>query len=152
MKIMYQVYRQISIKVIRFVTAKKQEALRATDFNWVDSVLSMGNLICFLLNSFFLFCIIWNLEFFLYLCIECYKVWWQRQCSVFLFSVLRFGRLGIPSGDTAALCKDMKDFAFQYVDYENMAKQLMPESNHVQHWSKIIETRWGTHVCHGNVV
>lgn len=47
----------------------------------------------------------------------------------------------ILSGDTAALCKDMKDFAFQYVDYENMAKQLMPESNHVQHWSKIIETR-----------
>lgn len=53
------------------------------------------------------------------------------------FSVL----FNILSGDTAALCKDMKDFAFQYVDYENMAKQLMPESNHVQHWSKIIETR-----------
>ncbi|XP_062382814.1 transcription factor AP-2-delta [Sardina pilchardus] len=47
----------------------------------------------------------------------------------------------LTEGDTAALCKDMKDFAFQYVDYENMAKQLMPESNHVQHWSKIIETR-----------
>ncbi|RXN10151.1 transcription factor AP-2-alpha-like protein [Labeo rohita] len=43
--------------------------------------------------------------------------------------------------DTAALCKDMKDFALQYVDYENMAKQLLPETNQVQHWSKIIETR-----------
>ncbi len=35
----------------------------------------------------------------------------------------------------------MKDFALQYVDYENMAKQLLPETNQVQHWSKIIETR-----------
>ncbi|XP_051968539.1 transcription factor AP-2-delta-like [Xyrauchen texanus] len=47
----------------------------------------------------------------------------------------------LTEGDTAALCKDMKDFARQYVDYENMAKQLLPETNHVQHWSKIIETR-----------
>lgn len=47
----------------------------------------------------------------------------------------------LTEGDTATLCKDLKDFAFQYVDYENMAKQLMPETNHVQHWSKIIETR-----------
>ncbi|XP_067285345.1 transcription factor AP-2-delta [Pseudorasbora parva] len=47
----------------------------------------------------------------------------------------------LTEGDTAALCKDMKDFALQYVDYENMAKQLLPESNQVQHWSKIIETR-----------
>ncbi|KAL2078325.1 hypothetical protein ACEWY4_026010 [Coilia grayii] len=47
----------------------------------------------------------------------------------------------LTEGDTAALCKDLKDFAFQYVDYENMAKQLMPETNHVQHWSKIIEAR-----------
>ncbi|KAG7325009.1 hypothetical protein KOW79_011325 [Hemibagrus wyckioides] len=47
----------------------------------------------------------------------------------------------LTEGDTAALCKDMKDFALQYVDYENMAKQLMPETNQVQHWSKIIETR-----------
>ncbi|RXN23972.1 transcription factor AP-2-alpha-like protein [Labeo rohita] len=46
-----------------------------------------------------------------------------------------------PASDTAALCKDMKDFALQYVDYENMAKQLLPETNQVQHWSKIIETR-----------
>lgn len=36
----------------------------------------------------------------------------------------------------------MKDFALQYVDYENMAKQLLPETNQVQHWSKIIETRY----------
>ncbi len=35
----------------------------------------------------------------------------------------------------------MKDFALQYVDYENIAKQLLPETNQVQHWSKIIETR-----------
>ncbi|XP_058649647.1 uncharacterized protein si:ch73-127m5.2 isoform X1 [Onychostoma macrolepis] len=47
----------------------------------------------------------------------------------------------LTEGDTAALCKDMKDFALQYVDYENMAKQLLPETNQVQHWSKIIETR-----------
>ncbi|XP_028842572.1 uncharacterized protein LOC114794281 [Denticeps clupeoides] len=47
----------------------------------------------------------------------------------------------LTEGDTAALCKDMKDFASQYVDYENVAKQLMPDTNQVQHWSKIIETR-----------
>ncbi|KAF4084987.1 hypothetical protein AMELA_G00112330 [Ameiurus melas] len=47
----------------------------------------------------------------------------------------------LTEGDTAALCKDMKDFSLQYVDYENMAKQLLPETNQVQHWSKIIETR-----------
>ncbi|KAK1794051.1 hypothetical protein P4O66_010952, partial [Electrophorus voltai] len=47
----------------------------------------------------------------------------------------------LTEGDTEALCKDMKDFALQYVDYENMAKQLLPETNQVQHWSKIIETR-----------
>ncbi|TSK14797.1 Transcription factor AP-2-delta [Bagarius yarrelli] len=47
----------------------------------------------------------------------------------------------LTEGDTAALCKDMRDFALQYVDYENMAKQLLPETNQVQHWSKIIETR-----------
>ncbi|XP_066521784.1 transcription factor AP-2-delta [Hoplias malabaricus] len=47
----------------------------------------------------------------------------------------------LTEGDTAALCKDMKDFALQYVDYENMAKQLLPDTNQVQHWSKIIETR-----------
>lgn len=47
----------------------------------------------------------------------------------------------LTEGDTAALCKDMKDFALQYVDYDNMAKQLLPETNQVQHWSKIIETR-----------
>ncbi|XP_062859782.1 uncharacterized protein si:ch73-127m5.2 [Trichomycterus rosablanca] len=47
----------------------------------------------------------------------------------------------LTEGDTAALSKDMKDFALQYIDYENMAKQLLPETNQVQHWSKIIETR-----------
>lgn len=35
----------------------------------------------------------------------------------------------------------MKDFAHDYVDYGNMAKQLIPETNTVQHWSKIIETK-----------
>lgn len=44
-------------------------------------------------------------------------------------------------GDTAALCKDVKEFASQYMDYDNVAKQLLPETNQVQHWSKIIETR-----------
>uniref|UniRef100_A0A3Q0RJN0 Si:ch73-127m5.2 n=1 Tax=Amphilophus citrinellus TaxID=61819 RepID=A0A3Q0RJN0_AMPCI len=42
--------------------------------------------------------------------------------------------------DTRALCDDMKDFAHDYIDYGNMAKQLIPETNTVQHWSKIIET------------
>lgn len=44
-------------------------------------------------------------------------------------------------GDSAALCDDMKDFAHDYIDYANMAKQLTPETNRVQHWSKIIETK-----------
>lgn len=44
-------------------------------------------------------------------------------------------------GDTRALCDDMKDFAQDYIDYSNMAKQLIPETNTVQHWSKIIETK-----------
>uniref|UniRef100_A0A3Q3JXT1 Transcription factor AP-2 C-terminal domain-containing protein n=1 Tax=Monopterus albus TaxID=43700 RepID=A0A3Q3JXT1_MONAL len=43
--------------------------------------------------------------------------------------------------DTGALCEDMKDFAQDFIDYANMAKQLIPETNTVQHWSKIIETR-----------
>lgn len=45
-------------------------------------------------------------------------------------------------GDTGALCDDMKDFAHDYIDYNNMAKQLIPEINTVQHWSKIIETKY----------
>lgn len=45
-------------------------------------------------------------------------------------------------GDTGALCDDMKDFAHDYIDYSNMAKQLIPEMNTVQHWSKIIETKY----------
>lgn len=45
------------------------------------------------------------------------------------------------SGDTRALCDDMKDFAHDYIDYGNMAKLLTPETNRVQHWSKIIETK-----------
>ncbi|MEQ2286131.1 hypothetical protein AMECASPLE_039063 [Ameca splendens] len=45
------------------------------------------------------------------------------------------------SGDTRALCEDMKDFSHDYIDYGNMAKQLIPETNTVQHWSKIIETK-----------
>ncbi|CAL8300961.1 unnamed protein product [Lota lota] len=47
----------------------------------------------------------------------------------------------LTEGDTNALCVDMKDFAQDYVDYGNMAKQLIPETNTVQHWSKIIETK-----------
>ncbi|KAM8836632.1 uncharacterized protein AB9W97_002225 [Spinachia spinachia] len=47
----------------------------------------------------------------------------------------------LTEGDTGALCDDMKDFAHDYIDYGNMAKQLIPESNTVQHWSKIIETK-----------
>uniref|UniRef100_A0A3P9H1M6 Si:ch73-127m5.2 n=1 Tax=Oryzias latipes TaxID=8090 RepID=A0A3P9H1M6_ORYLA len=43
--------------------------------------------------------------------------------------------------DTRTLCEDMKDFAHDYIDYGNMAKQLIPETNTVQHWSKLIETR-----------
>lgn len=44
-------------------------------------------------------------------------------------------------GDTKALCNDMKDFAHDYMDFGNKAKQLIPETNTVQHWSKVIETR-----------
>ncbi|XP_068439527.1 uncharacterized protein si:ch73-127m5.2 isoform X2 [Clinocottus analis] len=47
----------------------------------------------------------------------------------------------LTEGDTTALCEDMKDFAHDYVDYSSMAKQLIPETNTVQHWSKIIETK-----------
>ncbi|XP_042364558.1 uncharacterized protein si:ch73-127m5.2 [Plectropomus leopardus] len=47
----------------------------------------------------------------------------------------------LTEGDTQALCDDMKDFAHDYIDYSNMAKQLIPETNTVQHWSKIIETK-----------
>ncbi|XP_028264498.1 uncharacterized protein LOC114437780 [Parambassis ranga] len=47
----------------------------------------------------------------------------------------------LTEGDTRALCDDMRDFAHDYIDYGNMAKQLIPETNTVQHWSKIIETK-----------
>ncbi|TKS89563.1 hypothetical protein D9C73_023689 [Collichthys lucidus] len=47
----------------------------------------------------------------------------------------------LTEGDTGALCDDMRDFAHDYIDYGNMAKQLIPEMNTVQHWSKIIETK-----------
>ncbi|KAF0025668.1 hypothetical protein F2P81_022549 [Scophthalmus maximus] len=47
----------------------------------------------------------------------------------------------LTEGDTSALCEDMKDFAQDYIDYGNMAKQLIPEMNTVQHWSKMIETK-----------
>ncbi|XP_049615167.1 uncharacterized protein si:ch73-127m5.2 [Syngnathus scovelli] len=47
----------------------------------------------------------------------------------------------LTEGDTRALCDDMKDFSHDYIDYGNMAKQLIPETNTVQHWSKIIETK-----------
>ncbi|KAM8890446.1 uncharacterized protein ACB058_015558 [Synchiropus picturatus] len=47
----------------------------------------------------------------------------------------------LTEGDTKALCDDMKDFSNDYVDYGNMAKQLIPDTNTVQHWSKIIETK-----------
>lgn len=36
----------------------------------------------------------------------------------------------------------MKDFSHDYIDYGNMAKQLIPDMNTVQHWSKIIETKY----------
>lgn len=52
-------------------------------------------------------------------------------------------------GDTGALCDDMKDFAHDYIDYCNMAKQLIPETNTVQHWSKIIETKYVLYVLAG---
>lgn len=47
----------------------------------------------------------------------------------------------LTEGDTRALCDDMKDFAHDYIDYSHMAKQLIPDINTVQHWSKIIETK-----------
>nr|XP_057922608.1 uncharacterized protein si:ch73-127m5.2 [Doryrhamphus excisus] len=47
----------------------------------------------------------------------------------------------LTEGDTRALCEDMKDFSHDYIDYGSMAKQLIPETNTVQHWSKIIETK-----------
>ncbi|KAM9837901.1 uncharacterized protein ACBR49_018527 [Aulostomus maculatus] len=47
----------------------------------------------------------------------------------------------LTEGDTRALCDDMKDFSHDYIDYGNMAKQLIPDTNTVQHWSKIIETK-----------
>lgn len=47
----------------------------------------------------------------------------------------------LTEGDTKALCEDMKDFSHDYIDYGNMAKQLIPDMNTVQHWSKIIETK-----------
>uniref|UniRef100_G3NG25 Si:ch73-127m5.2 n=2 Tax=Gasterosteus aculeatus TaxID=69293 RepID=G3NG25_GASAC len=47
----------------------------------------------------------------------------------------------LTEGDTGALCDDMKDFAHDYIDCSHMAKQLIPETNTVQHWSKIIETK-----------
>ncbi|KAG5855221.1 hypothetical protein ANANG_G00046790 [Anguilla anguilla] len=47
----------------------------------------------------------------------------------------------LTEGDTAALCRDMREFASQYMNYDTMVKTLLPETNHVQHWSKIIETR-----------
>ncbi|KAK7918698.1 hypothetical protein WMY93_009982 [Mugilogobius chulae] len=48
---------------------------------------------------------------------------------------------GSKARDTRALCEDMKDFSQDYIDYENVAKQLIPKVNTVQHWSKIIETK-----------
>ncbi|XP_010862353.2 uncharacterized protein si:ch73-127m5.2 isoform X1 [Esox lucius] len=47
----------------------------------------------------------------------------------------------LTEGDTKALCNDMKDFAHDYINFGNIAKQLIPETNTVQHWSKVIETR-----------
>ncbi|XP_054455503.1 uncharacterized protein si:ch73-127m5.2 [Anoplopoma fimbria] len=47
----------------------------------------------------------------------------------------------LTEGDTGTLCDDMKDFSHDYIDYSNMAKHLIPETNTVQHWSKIIETK-----------
>ncbi|KAJ8416111.1 hypothetical protein AAFF_G00381330 [Aldrovandia affinis] len=47
----------------------------------------------------------------------------------------------LTEGDTSALCRDMRDFASQYMNYNSMVKTLLPETNQVQHWSKIIETR-----------
>ncbi|XP_072315907.1 uncharacterized protein [Eucyclogobius newberryi] len=47
----------------------------------------------------------------------------------------------LTEGDTRALCDDMKDFSHDYVQYHNVAQQLIPRVNTVQHWSKIIETK-----------
>uniref|UniRef100_A0AAV2LEL4 Transcription factor AP-2 C-terminal domain-containing protein n=1 Tax=Knipowitschia caucasica TaxID=637954 RepID=A0AAV2LEL4_KNICA len=47
----------------------------------------------------------------------------------------------LTEGDTRSLCEDMRDFSQEYIDYEAVAKRLIPKVNTVQHWSKIIETR-----------
>ncbi|KAJ8264748.1 hypothetical protein GJAV_G00154430 [Gymnothorax javanicus] len=47
----------------------------------------------------------------------------------------------LTEGDTAALCRDMREFASQYMNYDAVVKSLLPTTNQVQHWSKIIETR-----------
>ncbi|CAN9508704.1 unnamed protein product [Ophioblennius macclurei] len=47
----------------------------------------------------------------------------------------------LTEGDTRALCDDMKDFAHDYIDYGGMARRLIPDTNTVQHWSKIIESK-----------
>lgn len=56
--------------------------------------------------------------------------------------LMRFRLFVVFLGDTRALCEDMNDFAHDYIDYGNMAKQLIPETNTVQHWSKMIETKY----------
>ncbi|XP_029383697.1 uncharacterized protein LOC115060032 isoform X3 [Echeneis naucrates] len=63
----------------------------------------------------------------------------EFECTA--FKKMNCSHLCVFSGDTRALCDDMKDFAHDYIDYANMAKQLIPEINTVQHWSKIIETK-----------
>ncbi|XP_029484571.2 uncharacterized protein LOC115106153 [Oncorhynchus nerka] len=50
-----------------------------------------------------------------------------------------FSRL--TEGDTTMLCSDMKSLAIKHLNFTNMAEQLIEETNPVQHWSKIIDTK-----------
>ncbi|XP_020309835.1 uncharacterized protein LOC109865800 [Oncorhynchus kisutch] len=50
-----------------------------------------------------------------------------------------FSRL--TEGDTTMLCSDMKSLAIKHLNFTKMAEQLIEETNPVQHWSKIIDTK-----------
>ncbi|XP_038846239.1 uncharacterized protein LOC120045430 [Salvelinus namaycush] len=47
----------------------------------------------------------------------------------------------LTEGDTTMLCSDMKSLAIKHLNFTNMAEQLIEETNPVQHWSKIIDTK-----------
>ncbi|XP_029560161.1 uncharacterized protein LOC115156702 [Salmo trutta] len=47
----------------------------------------------------------------------------------------------LTEGDTTMLCSDMKSLAIKHLNFTNMAKQLIEETNPVQHWSKIIDIK-----------